>query len=188
MSTITIGPYLMALLRSLRAIEGHLSAEPAWFRQWREEQERHQNLDSMEAAGVPSHVLQNLREPVDIDPAAFDRADRGILEDLDAIIGKREPHDYGVDLAAGAAKSLAHREQLDRVAQQALNRHKSALAQELAQIDRERIARAYWALAKRLTRLHAGNDTAYEDQLAELFDAIGRPEHPGAPDEVKPHD
>lgn len=55
-------------------------------------------------------------------------------------------------------------------------------ADEIAGFKKQyRIASAYWALSERLQRLHAGNLKAYEDQLAELFDALGHPQHPEAP-------
>lgn len=55
-------------------------------------------------------------------------------------------------------------------------------ADEIAGFKKQyRIASAYWALSERLQRLHAGNLKAYEDQLAELFDALGHPQHPETP-------
>lgn len=55
-------------------------------------------------------------------------------------------------------------------------------ADEIAGFKKQyRIASAYWALSERLQRLHAGNLKPYEDQLAELFDALGHPQHPEAP-------
>lgn len=51
-------------------------------------------------------------------------------------------------------------------------------------VKRHRVARAYWALSHRLQSLHAGNAKAYEDQLAELFDALGHPQPEHVPFEV----